>query len=73
MVEWWWLLVVGFSVLILGMIAGFFIAKKIFLDELKKNPPVNAGMIRAMYGKMGRKPSELQVRSVINAMKKYQN
>lgn len=29
-------------------------------------------MIRAMYAQMGRKPSERQVRSVINEMKRHQ-
>lgn len=72
MVAWWWLLIVGILTLILGLAIGFFVTKRLFTNQLKKKPPVNANMIRAMYTRMGRKPSENQVQSVINAMKKYQ-
>lgn len=72
MVAWWWLLIMGVLALIAGLAIGFFVTRKIFTNQLKKNPPVNANMIRAMYTRMGRKPSELQVQSVMNAMKRYQ-
>ena len=58
------------GVLILGGVAGFFIARTVFRKELKKNPPINEKMIRAMFLSMGRKPSEAQVRQVINNMNK---
>ena len=56
--------------LIVGIIAGFLIARKVMTKELKKNPPINEKMIRAMFLSMGRKPSEAQVRQVINNMNK---
>ncbi|MBR3890824.1 MAG: YneF family protein [Bacilli bacterium] len=67
----WWtnLLYVLLGVLI-GAVAGFFISRKLFADQLKKNPPINENMIRAMYRQMGQKPSEKQIRQVINAMNK---
>lgn len=72
MVAWWWLLVVGILTLLLGAIIGFFLTRMFFNRQLKNNPPINAAMIRAMYSRMGRKPSELQVQAVINAMKRNQ-
>ena len=56
--------------LIVGGVAGFFGARALFKYELKKNPPVNEKMIRAMFQQMGRKPSEAQVRAVLKSMVK---
>ncbi len=56
--------------LIVGGVAGFFGARALFKYELKKNPPVNEKMIRAMFQQMGRKPSEAQVRAVLKSMEK---
>ena len=39
--------------------------------QLKKNPPINEKMIRALYMQMGRKPSEAQVRAAMKAMNQY--
>ncbi len=61
--------------LVLGMIAGgligFFVTRKIFANQLKKNPPINEKMIRAMFMQMGRKPSETQIKQVMNSMNRY--
>ena len=62
-VGWFCLVLAG---LVLGAIAGFFLARWL----LPKNPPVNEQMIRAMFMEMGRKPSEAQIRKVMNSMKK---
>lgn len=58
--------------LIVGLIGGFFGARALFKYQLKKNPPINEKMIRAMFAQMGRKPSEAQVRAVMNSMTKNQ-
>ena len=58
------------GVLILGAIAGFLGARWFFKRQLQKNPPINENMIRAMFMQMGRKPSESQIRAVMNQMKK---
>ncbi len=66
--AWWQCLIICIIVLIAGLIAGFFIARKIFKNQLKKNPPINEKMIRAMFSQMGRTPSEKQVRAVMRSM-----
>jgi len=58
------------GVLILGLVVGFFLSRWFFKRELQKNPPINEKMIRAMFTQMGRKPSEAQVRAVMNSMKR---
>ncbi|MCR5333044.1 MAG: YneF family protein [Bacilli bacterium] len=55
-----------------GAIAGFFGARYFFKKQLQKNPPINENMIRAMFMQMGRKPSEAQIRAVMNQMKRNQ-
>ena len=60
----WW----GLLGLVVGGVAAFFISRWLFKRELKKNPPVNEKMIRAMFLSMGRKPSEAQIKQVINSM-----
>jgi hypothetical protein len=72
--EWsggWFGIAIG--ALILGLIAGFFGARKFFKYELKKNPPINEKMIRAMFASMGRKPSEAQIRAVMRNMQNSNN
>lgn len=68
----WWtnLLYVLLGVLI-GAVIGFFVTRKIFSNQLKKNPPINEKMIRAMFMQMGRKPSETQIKQVMNQMNRY--
>ena len=60
------------GLLIVGAIIGFFVARWVFKRQLQKNPPINENMIRAMFMQMGRKPSESQIRAVMNQMKKNQ-
>ena len=60
-------LVIG---LVVGGVAGFMIARSLIKKELKKNPPINENMIRPMFMQMGRKPSEAQIRQVMNSMNK---
>ena len=67
----WWLtliyVIVGF---IAGGIVGFLVARNLIKKEIEKNPPINESMIRAMFMQMGRKPSEAQIRAVMNSMNK---
>ena len=42
-----------------------------FTNQLKNNPPINEKMIRAMFMQMGRKPSESQIKQVMNSMNRY--
>lgn len=54
--------------LVIGGVVGFFVSRAIFKRQLKKNPPVNEKMIRALYMQMGRKPSEAQIKAAVKAM-----
>ena len=68
---WWTNLLYVLLGALIGAVVGFFVTRKIFSNQLKKNPPINEKMIRAMFMQMGRKPSETQIRQVMNQMNKY--
>ena len=57
--------------LIPGLLIGFFVARTLMKREVTKNPPINEKMIEAMMSGMGRKPSQKQVRQIMNQMNKY--
>ena len=59
---------IALGMLVIGAVAGFFVSRFVFARQLKKNPPVNENMIRAMFRSMGRKPSEAQIRAVMKSM-----
>ena len=65
---WWTNLLYVMLGILIGAIVGFFVTRKIFANQLKKNPPINEKMIRAMMTQMGRTPSEKQVRAVMKSM-----
>ena len=67
----WLFVLILVGVLIVGAVAGFFIARAWFKRYLEKNPPVNEQMIREMMRQMGRTPSEKQVRQILNSMNQY--
>ncbi|WP_342275964.1 YneF family protein [Spiroplasma endosymbiont of Nebria brevicollis] len=71
--AWWAVLIVGIGAALIGGLVGFIVTKKIFEKQLEKNPPINENMIRAMYQQMGRKPTESQIKSVMQAMKRQQS
>lgn len=57
--------------LISGGVIGFFIARNYMKKYLKKNPPINEQMIKAMMTQMGRTPSQKQVNQMMKSMSKY--
>ena len=57
--------------IIAGFIAGFFVARAVMQKYLKKNPPINEQMIKAMMTQMGRTPSQKQVNQMMKSMAKY--
>lgn len=59
---------IAIACLVLGAVGGFFGARTLIQREMKKNPPINEKMIRAMFQQMGRKPSEAQIRAVMRSM-----
>ena len=56
---------------VIGAVAGFFITRRVFKKQLEENPPINEKMIEVMMSGMGRKPSQKQVRQIMNQMNKY--
>ena len=63
------LVVIG---LIIGAVIGFFVSKSLMTKYLKKNPPINEDMIKALMSQMGRKPNQKQINQMMKAMEKYQ-
>ena len=62
-------LVIG---LVVELIAGFFISKKLVSKQLKENPPINEEMIKTLMRGMGRNPSQKQVNQLMKQMQKFQ-
>ena len=58
-------------VFLAGGAAGFFVAKHFMQKYLKKNPPINEEMIKALMSQMGRTPSQKQVNQMMKNMNKY--
>ena len=58
--------------LVIGAVIGFFVSRKVMMNYLKKNPPINEEMIKALMMQMGRKPSQKQINQMMKAMEKYQ-
>lgn len=67
---WWQTLLWCLLALVVGLVAGFFLARAYFKKQIKENPPINEKMIRAMFMQMGRKPSEAQIRQIMNSVNK---
>jgi uncharacterized protein YneF (UPF0154 family) len=65
-------LVIGISVatLLIGAVLGFYISQKYFKKQLEDNPPITRDQIKAMYRQMGRTPSEGQINSIMETMKR---
>ena len=58
--------------LIIGVVIGFFGARKYMKKFLEDNPPINEDMIKALMMQMGRKPNQKQINQMMKAMQKYQ-
>lgn len=58
--------------LLIGIAIGFFGARYFMKSYLKKNPPINEDMIKALMMQMGRKPNQKQINQMMKSMEKYQ-
>jgi uncharacterized protein YneF (UPF0154 family) len=58
-------IIMGILVPIAGFL-GFYVTKKLIEKQLRENPPISENQIRTMFMSMGRKPSEAQIRSIMN-------
>ena len=54
--------------LVVGAVAGFFLARMFMQKYLKKNPPINEQMIKIMMSQMGRTPTQKQINQMMKAM-----
>ena len=61
------ILLIGLGLLV-GLVAGFFVARFIMKRELKKNPPINEQMIKIMMSQMGGTPTQKQINQMMKAM-----
>lgn len=61
-------LIVG---IVIGAVIGFFLTRLYMMKYLKKNPPINEDMIKALMQGMGRTASQKQVNQLMKQMNKY--
>ena len=54
--------------LVIGAVIGFLISKSYMKNYFKKNPPINEKMIETLMSGMGRKPSQKQVKQLMQQM-----
>lgn len=54
---------------IIGLIAGFFLARKFMMKYLQKNPPINEDVIKMLMSQMGRTPNQKQINQIMKQMK----
>ncbi|HEX6593551.1 MAG TPA: YneF family protein [Bacillota bacterium] len=63
-----WVVLIALAALLAGVALGFFIARKYMMNYLKKNPPINEQMLRALMMQMGQKPSKKKINQMMRAM-----
>lgn len=63
-----WVVLIALATLVIGLILGFFIARKTMMNYLKKNPPINEQMLRTMMMQMGQKPSQKKINQIMRGM-----
>ena len=64
----WLYILVGIVALLIGVLLGFFIARKYMMNYMKKNPPINEQMLRVMMMQMGQNPSKKKINQMMKAM-----
>ena len=64
----WHDILMVFIGIIIGAIAGFFLCRHFMMNYFKKNPPINEKMIATLMSGMGRKPSQKQVKQLMQQM-----
>ncbi|MBM7644480.1 uncharacterized protein YneF (UPF0154 family) [Scopulibacillus daqui] len=64
----WLYILVGVIGIIVGILLGFFIARKYMMDYMKKNPPINEKMLRVMMMQMGQNPSQKKINQMMKAI-----
>ncbi|QDI90126.1 YneF family protein [Salicibibacter cibarius] len=67
-----WVVLIAMAALLVGLVGGFFIARKTMVNYMKKNPPINEQMLRVMMMQMGQNPSQKKINQMMKAMQKEQ-
>ena len=55
--------------LLIGLVCGFFGARKYMENYLRNNPPISEEMLRTMMLQMGQKPSSRKLHQMMQTMK----
>ena len=55
--------------LLVGLVIGFFGARKYMENYLRNNPPISEDMMRTMMLQMGQKPSDRKLHMMMQTMK----
>ncbi|MCK8624012.1 YneF family protein [Apilactobacillus xinyiensis] len=65
-----WIMLIVIALLV-GVVGGFFMARKYMEKYLRDNPPINEDQLRAMMLQMGQKPSAKKLHQMMNSMKAH--
>ena len=65
-------ILVGAVCLLLGVVGGFYLARRNFMNYMEKNPQINEEMVMSMMSQMGQKPSRKKINQVMSNMQKAQ-
>ena len=55
--------------LLIGLVGGFFGARRYMENSLRNNPPISEEMLRTMMLQMGQKPSSRKLHQMMQTMK----
>ena len=67
MATWIWILIVIVA-LIIGLVGGFYGARKYMEKYLKENPPFTEDQLRQLMLQMGQKPSQKKLNQMMHSM-----
>ena len=65
-------ILVGAICLLVGVVGGFDLARRNFMNYMEKNPQINEDMVMSMMSQMGQKPSRKKINQVMSNMQKAQ-
>lgn len=65
-------ILIAIATLTIGLIGGFFLARKNFMNYMEKNPQLNEEVLINMMSQMGQKPSKKKMNQMMSNMQKAQ-
>ena len=66
-------ILVGAICLLVGVVGGFYLARRNFMNYMEKNPQINEDMVMSMMSQMGQKPSQKKINQMMTMMNKNMN